>query len=147
MKKLYIQVLAVGNSACVTYPRRVTRFRQNLSHETVEILMNIPPEIPQQIQDLRRDNSVLTANISDEEILLLLQQADLAMEHGKPMSFLLQNPKGAGNPLAIRTHLLCLPRSVERTAKNCSLQVAGSKRNGIFLRNWKKQKTWNTHLI
>lgn len=52
--------------------------------------MKIPPEIQQQILEVRRNNPQLTANMSDEDIVLLLMQADLTLEHGKPMTFIVQ---------------------------------------------------------
>ena len=57
--------------------------------------MDIPPEIRKEILKLRQDNPQLTAAMSDEEIVLLLQQADLTLEHGQPMKFLVQRPDTA----------------------------------------------------
>ncbi len=39
--------------------------------------MAIPPEIRQQILQMRRDDPHLTAHMSDEEIVVLLQQTEL----------------------------------------------------------------------
>ena len=54
--------------------------------------MEISPEVRQQIQEYRRVNPKLASGMSDEDILLLLQQADLTLEHGKPMTFVVQRP-------------------------------------------------------
>lgn len=60
--------------------------------------MDIPPALREQILQVRRDNPQLTANMSDEDILLLLQQADLATAYGKPLSFRTPVPGGAPGP-------------------------------------------------
>jgi tetratricopeptide (TPR) repeat protein len=52
-----------------------------------------PQDISQQILQVRKDNPTLTANMSDDEIITLLQQADLALVHGKPMTFVVEASK------------------------------------------------------
>jgi tetratricopeptide (TPR) repeat protein len=55
-------------------------------------------DISQQILKVRQDNPELTAKMSDDDIIILLQQADLALEHGKPMTFIMQTPKAESMP-------------------------------------------------
>jgi hypothetical protein len=50
------------------------------------IVKEIPFEIKQQILQERRDNPDLTADMTDEEIMTLLQQSDLALPPQVPMS-------------------------------------------------------------
>lgn len=46
----------------------------------------------QQILNVRQNNPTLTADMSDEDMAILLQQAELALEQGKPMKFVVQRP-------------------------------------------------------
>jgi tetratricopeptide (TPR) repeat protein len=48
---------------------------------------NKQSELQQQILQVRRDNPQLTAKMSDEDIVVLLQQADQTLAHGEPMVF------------------------------------------------------------
>lgn len=48
---------------------------------------NKSSEVQQQILKIRRDNPQITANMSDDDIIVLLQQADQTLAHGKPMIF------------------------------------------------------------
>jgi tetratricopeptide (TPR) repeat protein len=59
-----------------------------------------PIDLSQQILQVRRDNPQLTANMSDDDITVLLQQADLALEHGKPMRFVVPRPGKAQGSVA-----------------------------------------------
>ena len=54
--------------------------------------MEISSEMRQQIQEFRSCNPKLASGMSDEDIVLLLQQAELTLKHGKPMKFLVQHP-------------------------------------------------------
>ena len=55
--------------------------------------MAFSPEIQQQIIKVRRDNQKLMVNMTDEDIVLLLQQADQVLEYGQPMAFVVPRPK------------------------------------------------------
>ncbi len=55
--------------------------------------MAFSPEIQQQIIKVRRDNHKLTVNMTDEDIVLLLQQADQVLEYGQPVAFVVPRPK------------------------------------------------------
>jgi tetratricopeptide (TPR) repeat protein len=54
--------------------------------------MKISPEMRQRIREFRSYNPQLASGMSDEDIVLLLQQADLTFEHGQIMKFLVQDP-------------------------------------------------------
>jgi tetratricopeptide (TPR) repeat protein len=51
--------------------------------------------LSQQIQQVRQDNPTLTAKMSDQEILALLQQSDQAIANDRPTVFMVQPPKDA----------------------------------------------------
>ena len=57
--------------------------------------MEISSEIRQQILQVRRDNPTLTANMSDEDVLELLRQADQAIANERPTAFVVQPSQGA----------------------------------------------------
>ena len=50
-----------------------------------------PSEV-QQISKIRRDNPQITATMSDDDMVILLQQADQTLASGKPMAFLSPRP-------------------------------------------------------
>ena len=62
------------------------------SSRTEGIATVAPSDLNQQILKVRQDNPELTADMSDEDIALLLQQADLTVELGKSMTFHVQRP-------------------------------------------------------
>lgn len=54
--------------------------------------MDIPPEIRQKILQVRQDNPALTANMSDQDVVALLQQADEATANDRPTAFVVWPP-------------------------------------------------------
>ncbi len=102
--------------------------------------MKIPPKIRQQILEVRRNNPQLTANMSDEDIVLLFMQADLTLEHDKPMTFLSSVQKKLTNQPVHQTRSPCLLMNVEYMANSCSPRAAGLKLKDTFWHNWKEAK-------
>jgi len=51
-----------------------------------------PSELQQQILKVRQDNPQMTANMSDEDIVVLLQQANQTIASGKPTAFVTPRP-------------------------------------------------------
>ena len=91
-----------------------------------------PPEIQQQILKFRRDNPQSSANMSDDEIILLFLQADLSLEHSKPMTFLVRIRKRCQNQWINRIRMQCLPLNVGHMASNCCSKAAGQKPKNTF---------------
>lgn len=60
---------------------------------------NKQSELQQQISKVRQDNPQLTATMSDEDIVILLQQADQTLASGKPMAFL--TPRHKNKQIAV----------------------------------------------
>lgn len=109
----------------------------------------IPPDIEQQILRVRRDNPGLTANMTDEDIVTLLQQADYALAKKRPITVITKRPSQPGKERTPADRPDLARQSVdELVVHGQKLMAAGQWQEAeevFFTMERKAEQTNNTH--